>query len=487
MTREIRFNVGGDHKDDQPLLYPDRPTDHAPITTTFESPGRLLAIIPPECTGGATLKYQKETKEFRIILPPVDKQFQNEAGEPPQLPPEYNGDPDKVALHYAWAPPVRPGMTRVSGSVWSDDAGAYHPLGYSLFWAAVDPPRAKQNFDYIKRGGGDAVRILGKVNWAGEGIDPRDPVMLANIAQAIDYAYEAGLKVHFVVTGGGDDPVGAARILLPVLQARAQKLLLIEAVNEQNASEDDAVEIAKMMKAVGCPVAVGLGNTGIDTINAATDRAGVNAATLHEERSTDPARNIRQSWDFRLLHGAALAGEMQGAASSVAEETRPNMLAYARAARIICGAGNTVNHCGHGVFGRTYAYNANTPPGAPHSDTRFANLWEAPNADAIMAAVFNADKRLPFGIENWSKFNSNQPVTISSGDASKLYGCTDGGHFAEIAIGTTTPIVFRAERPVHMQIVDVATDNLLWEGDLNTGQQTSVSGLFAYVLIGQYR
>jgi hypothetical protein len=272
--------------------------------------------------------------------------------------------------------------------------------------------------------------------------------------------------------------------MIPILQSRREKLLLIEAVNEDNASTDDAIAIVQMLKTLGLPIAVGLGNTGLENINKSTSRSGANAATLHEERSLEPERNIRQSWDFRLLEGAPVAGEGQGPASSIAEETRASMLAAARAARIICGAGYVVDHAGHAVFGRRYPYNATTPPGAPHSDTRYANIWEFSDADAIYEATAHAAKRLPEACENWAKFNSSQPVTIQGGTASKLQGCIDGGRFCEIAIGTEGGTTFRAEQPCQLQISDPATDVVLFEGHLNSGQIIGVPQLFNYVLVG---
>lgn len=99
MLRELRFNVGGDPSDDIPTLYPDLPPNTPGIVCTFEQPGRLLAIIPSAVYGGATLIYQCGSKSFRVIVPP-NKEGQWEAGDPLCLPPEYGGDPDKVALHY---------------------------------------------------------------------------------------------------------------------------------------------------------------------------------------------------------------------------------------------------------------------------------------------------------------------------------------------------------------------------------------------------
>jgi hypothetical protein len=104
LTREIRFNVAGDPHGDVPTLQPDSPPGAPPIVCSFESPSRLLAIIPETNTGAGTLFYQQKSKNFRIILPPVGQQAQWEAGEPPCLPPEYHGNSDAVALHYG--PPV---------------------------------------------------------------------------------------------------------------------------------------------------------------------------------------------------------------------------------------------------------------------------------------------------------------------------------------------------------------------------------------------
>jgi len=110
--REINFNVAGDPKDDTPYIQPDKPDGVHAIPFALgrgEADGfhegakpqnRGLAMIPNTSTGGAWVNYQNGHKRFRIILPPLDKEFQAEAGEFPQLPPEYNGDSDKVALHY---------------------------------------------------------------------------------------------------------------------------------------------------------------------------------------------------------------------------------------------------------------------------------------------------------------------------------------------------------------------------------------------------
>lgn len=115
-TRELFFNVGGNPKDDVPRIQPDRPTGAPALPGFFldgaTPPNRMRVIIPEICTGGATVSYQQGKKRFRVILPPLDQEFQAEAGEVPQLPPEYHGDADKVALHYTWDDATLPILQR---------------------------------------------------------------------------------------------------------------------------------------------------------------------------------------------------------------------------------------------------------------------------------------------------------------------------------------------------------------------------------------
>ena len=59
MTREIRFNVAGDPHGDVPTLQPDSPPGAQAIVCSFESPMRLLAVIPETNTGAGTLFYQQ--------------------------------------------------------------------------------------------------------------------------------------------------------------------------------------------------------------------------------------------------------------------------------------------------------------------------------------------------------------------------------------------------------------------------------------------
>lgn len=484
----LNFNVGGDPKGDQPTLVADNPPGGSLVASHFEGgnpPNRFVGTVPATITGGGTIHYDHGRKSFRVIFPPGDGPW--EAGMAPCLPPEYNGDSERVVLRYG--PTGRTGLVRLDRNVWIDDGGPWRPKGAPQFYAVGGWHRGlgaqvQENFQYIFDNQGDVVRILGMVNWAGEEIDPRWPDYQSTLDAVFNAARSAGLRVHFTVTGGGNDPYGGAQIMLPILQQHRDDLLLIEAVNEENASTDDAIRIVQLLKQVGVPISCGLGNTGLENINKANGRAGATVGILHEERSTDVNRNDRQCWDFRLLEGAPACSEPQGPASSVAEETVAFNLASMRFGRIVCGAGYFLQHEGHGVFGRTYPYNANTPPGEPHSNTRFAALRDVPFNPEYFAAVANAEKHLPLGCENWSKFNSGQPVVVPADNVNKIYGCREGGRFCEVVIGADGPVTLRADQLCQLKVVNPATAEILAEGHLSQGAQMTVSGIRTYGLIG---
>lgn len=99
----LNFNVAGDPKDDQPTLIADNPPGGTLIASHFEGvdgqpPNRWVGTVPPDITGGAWVTADHGRIRFRVILPPGDGPW--EAGDPPCMPPEYNGDQSKVAMVY---------------------------------------------------------------------------------------------------------------------------------------------------------------------------------------------------------------------------------------------------------------------------------------------------------------------------------------------------------------------------------------------------
>jgi hypothetical protein len=491
LLREIRFNVGGDPKDDAPYVQPDRKVDAAgnqlpekpePVpmqlgheladgTFVVGAPvNRGLANIPADNTGGADVYYQHGSKTFRVILPPPGKQFQNEAGEAPQLPPEYNGDADRVALHYSWAPPARVDVQLV-GRSWRDSNGLFYPLGETLMYPVSHTLQGKtdvldQNYNYLKSHGVDYVRTAGQLDWASQTVDPFRPEYPNALAQTLERAYSHGLLTHLFAIGGKcSDPVGAARIMMSVIMdGRRHMVILGEATNEDKAlSSSDAIAVARVLAPLGA-FGIGMGNTDIENnIIPAGNDAGATLDFLHTERTPPEARMVRQCWDFHYFGRGSADNEGPGTGSSVGQMNDPVSHANKRAGSIICGAALYVHHCGSGVTGN----DESNPNGQ-----RYAHIWESPQHAEQLAALVNAVKRLPADVCSWpSRFNNNQPIDIPKGNVDKLYGATDGNRFVEIAIGADGPLQFRGQwRRSAVRFLDVATDSVLWEGTLAEGQ-----------------
>lgn len=354
----------------------------------------------------------------------------------------------------------------------------------TLFWAVGgihrgDAERVTQNQRFIRSCQGDYQRILGQVNWTGEAIDPFRPEYPDALAAAIDSAWAEGLRTQLTAIGGGcKDPVTAARIMAGVLETRREAILMIEAVNEDNASEEDAVAVAKVFAGLGLPFGVGLGDRGLDTIKTRGRQAQATVSFLHTERTVgdDGARQVRQCWDFKGFDGVAVENEPPGIASSVAVFTDPFKMAAKRAGDLICGAAAFCLHAGAGVFGRymTGSYGV-----------RQANLFEVPGLEAMAVAVKHAEDHLPLGIEAWAKFNTTQPVKVVAGSVNKLYGSRQGDRFAEIAIGCEGPAhTLQAKEACYLRVVNPATGEVLLDQHLATDETVEVSGLWCYLLIG---
>lgn len=100
--KQINVNVAGNPEDDRPDVVADNPPGGTFLESHFEgvegqTPNRFVAVMPDDYSGGATVYYDGN-KKFRIILPPGEGSW--EAGAPPCIPPEYEGDVNRVAIIY---------------------------------------------------------------------------------------------------------------------------------------------------------------------------------------------------------------------------------------------------------------------------------------------------------------------------------------------------------------------------------------------------
>lgn len=489
----LNFNVGGDPGDDQPVLIADNPPGGTTLSTHFEGvpgqpPNRFVATVPSTITGGATLRYQGGKKEFRVIVPPGDGPW--EAGMPPCIPPEYNGDFRRVLLSYDPIRVKRTGVVRYDNHVWIDDQGPFHPLGDTLLHALGTThreglARIEQHGAYFSKYRHDYVRLLCEVSWSGQEIDVRWSDYPLGLV--IDTLYDKyGIRVKPTIIGGvSPDPLAAARVVAGILAGRQQKVLFVEMVNEGNADADVTIEMVRIIQATGVLCAVGLGNQGLETINKYTGRSGAKVGLLHTERGKGDAseaggadaRQIRQCWDLRLLEGPLREdAEGPGPGSSVATLDDPFKLAVKACLARICGAGAYCDHTGSGVFGR--------PMDGPYGH-RYANVWEIPNMDQIMEWTRNADALLPLNICNWAAYNNGHIVETKDGECNKHYGARNGNQWVQMPIGCPVHSqTLTARQATHLKVYNPATKQLLIEKDLAAGGTVNVSGLWAYLLVG---
>jgi hypothetical protein len=388
-------------------------------------------------------------------------------------------------------PAKREGIVRRCGSFGiADDTGRFAPLGETLFWVLGgwrrgERDRVKRNWKFLRQYGIDFQRVLCHATggvWKDKGaeIDWHWPDFQDQLASMIDAAYdEHGLRTQLTAIGttGTPDPVGLAHAIAEVVSARPNKILLLEAVNEGNASRADAVAMARVLATTGLLYAVGLGDQGRDeVIEPASNECAAPVGILHPERGGDVNRQERQCWDFHVMRRIRSNGEPPGTQSSVGTLDDPFDHGTMRAACRITGTAIYVHHSGHGVFGVPYPYG---------SGLRYANLDEAPGLPAQLAAVRGVDAYLPADVEEWSPFNNGQPVDTPGNNVDKLYGSRAGGRFAEVAIGAVGPLGLRAkEGPCQLRVLNAQTGQTVAERHFGQGEQLTVDGLRHYIMLG---
>lgn len=342
--------------------------------------------------------------------------------------------------------------------------------------------RVVRNQQFIRHSKCDYQRTLGQVDWKGKEIDPFWPEYPEQLAMAIDSGYAAGIRTQLTAFGGDcTDPIAAARIMHGVLESRREKIMMIEDVNEGNLSSEQAVAIGRIFADLGLPHGVGLGDQGISTINECGRKYGATVSFYHTSRAlgdkSDPggvyARMVRQCWDFKELDGCRVENEPAGIASSVNVLADPFIMAAKRAADIICGAGAFCIHAGAGVFAE---YMTGT------WGVRTANLDEVVGLSEMAEAVSHAADHLPDGIEEWTKFNTNQPIKFG-GRLNKLYGARSGNQFAEIAIGCDGSNGMQAKVACDVKVANPATGELVFEGHLAKDQSVALPDLWAHVVV----
>jgi len=399
---------------------------------------------------------------------------------------------------------TRSGLVRIHDRVWSDDVGDFRPLGATLFWTVWgwtnDQARLIQTFSWLAQRGVNFIRILGDVDWSGWDMqmDSSTPDWESVLGACIDAAWEHNLRTELTLWGGsGRDPLNCAQRAVNVVGAgRQHKVLAIEMANEsfQNGPSDEVMgEMLDICNPLGLLTAMSSPGTSNDQLNDYVDR-GARKGTVHPDRNQGAhgERMVRQMWDFRNYHFGINNNEPAGPRSSVAECVDPSKLAMLRAMGIFCGVGAFVLHNGNGVSGK---------PDPAHN--RGGDLWTVPNIDAIHAAVYVADKRLPIGVETWNKTtqhggyaydgfeNYGQPLAadsiwsdgILSYGCDRCYGAVAGSEFITMVSDVVDHVELRAGQHCSIVAYNVASAGTIGVYELQAGQTCQLSGNVPDVVI----
>lgn len=444
-------------------LQPDALPDEEPrrYLAAIVPPGRVQFIVPVGKRGWGAYLEAEGFERVRCVL-----------GEDMNLILQSVAPPEVV-------PTARPGVVALVGRAWTDDGGPFYPLATTLLWAVGgqrrgDGDRVRRHFSWFASQGINVVRILGQVDWDNEEIDPAWPDYERHLATVIDDAYDRGLRVKLTAVGGGAfNREQLADKIINVVRPRRRKVALLEAVNEDNASEADAIYLTQRFKELNLPVAVGLGDQGAALVRVG-DGAGSTVDCIHTERSEPSERQVRQAWDFHDKRRAGDMGEPPGPGSSVAQLLDPQALAMMRWTGALCGAGMFCLHTGAGVFGRAHTTNGGV--------YRPANVWEVPGIAGMLAAVRALEGQLPLGMENWEPFNTNFEVDRTSGRCDKIYGARRDGYFVEAVLGASALIGLTPTVGCVYDVFDPSTGAKLVSGARGA---VEVSGAWGYIISGR--
>ena len=338
---------------------------------------------------------------------------------------------------------ARPGLVRANYKVVFDDAGVFHPLGLTFFWALFgwkyERARIMAHLKWFATKRFDYLRILGEVDWQGRSIEPLWPDYEDILQGFVDAAYDHGMRTEVTIVGGRQFDDAGRRRMIPstfakrvsdALRDRAHKVMHFECCNEWNrldkCSMDDLRKMGTILSmsspnlaSLSCPAGerehaqmsdeqyetLMLAEdkptqySGYDDMILATKQSGCSAFTIHPRRSSHDAgwSHVRQGYDFKDFPGPTWNNEPEGPQSSVVSMSNPLQLACCRLLGIMCGGAGYVLHVGQGVTGVSDP--AHGRPG---------NMWEVDNIDAIMDAVRGCDVLMPDGIENWRVVNNGR-------------------------------------------------------------------------------
>jgi hypothetical protein len=411
-------------------------------------------------------------------------------------------------------PPGRNGLLGLAHRTFVDGDGPYLAVGTSLFWALWgyqhDRARLEQHLDYLSRQGIDYIRVFGVIGprWEDRVVDPRDRAWDGHLAGLLDLAHGTyGLRVELTIWQDTDlTPTPADRMALvdrvaAIVAPRPQTIQYLEIANEGYATgwldkKAEAQQLANRLRSTTAHVVAVTSPAGLDPQEIASwyGNSSANLLTPHLPRDVvgqgliGEWRYVRQTWDPWLASPLAWTNdEGKGPQSSVAADDDPVRLTMYAALTWLCGGAGFVLHTGAGVGGGDIASLARG---------RVANVWETANIEQTLAGIKAVRRLLPPDLPNWQRHNSNanfpgypwetQPIShlIETNQLVRAFAATsDDGRIIAMPIGVSVPVQFVPRFPMHIDVYDPMTGNLLESYD----DAFTLSPRPAAILIGHRR
>ena len=406
-------------------------------------------------------------------------------------------------------PPRRSsGVIHAEGRAVADARGPFNALGATLFWGAwaykFDRPRLERNLDTLSGAGIDYIRVLGSVggaSWEDRETDPRWPDYDQIIAGMTDLAYDRyGMRVQWTLFGGAPSTMTTASRtdlvdrFVSLARGREHKIFAFEIANEawQNGfrGDDGLAELRMLGKRLNdrTGVLVALSAPQRDAACATYKGAGADAITMHYERgfgARGPLAPLVRPWSFPDAYDRACRGALPqivfnnepiGPESSVRQDDSPSRIAAGYVMTLLAGNASYVLHTGPGIRGGGAA-------DVSAKMKRHAHFDELPSFKPIATALTAAKQYLPPGLANWTR-HAPGATTAPIYGFDQLYSASKGTRFVALAIGVTQPIVVRTRSTASIDVRQTATGRLVKRLNASSGEDVTLSGDEALVVIG---
>lgn len=381
---------------------------------------------------------------------------------------------------------VRTGTVIGDGRAIRDRQGNFNARGITgfvmPFMLEHDPTYAHQTLAWMRDRRLDFAVVWGKVgggSWADREFGPRDADYNAYMARFIDTAYDRyGVRTWIAYVADnydGVDPVDGARQLVDVIRGREEKIMGLEAANEDNMPDEgrnlklvcDVFRSAfpSMLVVARCAPVIDGPSLDVDAY-----AAFANCASGHLDRSLPMEKQIRQAWDYRDSSRPVISREPAGPWSSIAELTDPLGRALMSFNDGVCGFAMDVYHNGPLIrSGGAWDRGRGIP----------AHVWDIPNVDAQVSGMMAMAALLPADIANWSKFNGHWPGhpmpakwVWTDGFAegvNRIYAAVKGNDFYCAAIAVQGNSIHFFPRDSRIDVIHPVTGEVLETAEVQGG------------------